>query len=200
MVLSWAVLVVCLVGVESELSRLGDCPVSEVALNTFRMWISDNAGDEIWSTVRLECDAHQGVHLRTTRVIHPHEQILAIPSRLRMDPAAALQSDVGGGLKDLDPRVALSLFLMREDANPKSRWRPYLDILPRSFDTPLFWDDQELRLLRPSPLFDDAHNLQLEWRNTFTQLKDSTFQACFLPRIQHGSETSNLVPCEMVLS
>ena len=30
----------------------------------------------------------------------------------------------------------------------ESKWRPYLDLLPTSFDTPIFWDDDELSYLQ----------------------------------------------------
>ena len=33
-----------------------------------------------------------------------------------------------------------------------SAWKPYLDVLPETFDTPMFWSIDELSVLRGSPL------------------------------------------------
>lgn len=33
-----------------------------------------------------------------------------------------------------------------------SAWKPYLDVLPEAFDTPMFWSDDELQELQASPL------------------------------------------------
>jgi N-lysine methyltransferase SETD6 len=48
----------------------------------------------------------------------------------------------------------------------QSRWKPYFDVLPESFDTPMFWSDEELRELQASNLLskigkDDAERMFL---------------------------------------
>jgi len=43
--------------------------------------------------------------------------------------------------------IPLIKALIRERANPQSKWKPYIDILPESFEElPLFWDDKENKL------------------------------------------------------
>lgn len=50
--------------------------------------------------------------------------------------------------KPLDGWHSLMLVLLYEIFKGEaSRWKPYLDLLPRKFDTPLFWTDDELREL-----------------------------------------------------
>ncbi|KAG5925972.1 hypothetical protein E4U42_003775 [Claviceps africana] len=51
----------------------------------------------------------------------------------------------------LDSWSALILVLMHEHLlGDGSRWKPYLDILPETFDTPMFWTDEELSQLQAS--------------------------------------------------
>lgn len=48
----------------------------------------------------------------------------------------------------LDSWGSLILVLLYEYLQGKaSRWKPYLDILPKSFDTPIFWSESELKEL-----------------------------------------------------
>jgi hypothetical protein len=43
------------------------------------------------------------------------------------------------------PNIALALFLLHERS--QSKWKPYIDILPTHFHTPLYFDyDQLIRL------------------------------------------------------
>lgn len=53
--------------------------------------------------------------------------------------------------------VALALMLVCELLKgDESRWAPYLNVLPATFSTPLFFTEEEMELLRPSPVFEDA--------------------------------------------
>lgn len=51
----------------------------------------------------------------------------------------------------LDSWSALVLVMMYEFfLGDQSKWKPYLDVLPDSFDTPMFWSDEELSHLQAS--------------------------------------------------
>ncbi|KAH6620520.1 SET domain-containing protein RMS1 [Boeremia exigua] len=53
----------------------------------------------------------------------------------------------------LDPWESLILVLLYEYLQgDASRWKPYLDVLPTTFDTPMFWTDSELSELRGTVL------------------------------------------------
>ncbi len=49
------------------------------------------------------------------------------------------------------PNIALALFLLHERF--QSKWKPYIDILPDHFDTPLYFDSEQLNRLKPSASF-----------------------------------------------
>lgn len=42
--------------------------------------------------------------------------------------------------------VALALMLCAQRLIPDSSWQPYLNVLPRSFDTPLYFSVEELQV------------------------------------------------------
>ena len=53
----------------------------------------------------------------------------------------------------LDPWESLILILLYECLQGDlSRWKPYLDVLPTAFDTPMFWNESELKELKGTVL------------------------------------------------
>jgi len=46
------------------------------------------------------------------------------------------------------PNIALALFLLHERS--QSTWKPYIDILPNHFNTPLYFDYDQLTRLKSS--------------------------------------------------
>lgn len=69
--------------------------------------------------------------------------------RLAQAPlAAAFASDP---MLAANPSLALAVQLMHERNDPKSFWRPYLDVLPLHFDLPLCFSFEELKELDGSP-------------------------------------------------
>lgn len=51
----------------------------------------------------------------------------------------------------LDSWSALILIMMYEFfLGPQSKWKPYIDVLPLTFDTPMFWSEEELSHLQAS--------------------------------------------------
>ncbi|KAK0638515.1 hypothetical protein B0T16DRAFT_462288 [Cercophora newfieldiana] len=54
--------------------------------------------------------------------------------------------------KSQDSWTLLILILIREYLDPNSQWKPYLSILPTTFDTPMFWSDSDLSQLQASSI------------------------------------------------
>ncbi|VDK68991.1 unnamed protein product [Litomosoides sigmodontis] len=63
-------------------------------------------------------------------------------------------------LKDMIIRsmenVALAMMLCCQKLIPGGQWQPYIKILPETFNTPLFFTVEQLKFLRPSPLFEES--------------------------------------------
>lgn len=51
------------------------------------------------------------------------------------------------------PNVALAIHVLNEAYNPKSFWKPYLDALPRTYDTVMYFTPEEIGELKGSPAF-----------------------------------------------
>ena len=46
----------------------------------------------------------------------------------------------------------LTTFLLQERINPLTKWKNYIDIIPKSYDNfPVFFDEEERKLLEGSP-------------------------------------------------
>ncbi|KAK4107621.1 SET domain-containing protein [Canariomyces notabilis] len=71
---------------------------------------------------------------------------------LENDDAESCDGDEASS-KSQDSWTLLILIMIYEFLQgPASRWKPYLDILPSTFDTPMFWSDTELSELQASAL------------------------------------------------
>lgn len=51
------------------------------------------------------------------------------------------------------PNVALAFHVLNELYDPKSFWKPYLDALPISYDTVMYFTPDEITELKGSPAF-----------------------------------------------
>uniref|UniRef100_A0A914S0T4 Uncharacterized protein n=1 Tax=Parascaris equorum TaxID=6256 RepID=A0A914S0T4_PAREQ len=58
-------------------------------------------------------------------------------------------------VKTMD-NVALALMVCCQKLSPDSSWLPYLDALPQTFSTPLYFSALELRKLSPSPAYEES--------------------------------------------
>jgi N-lysine methyltransferase SETD6 len=66
---------------------------------------------------------------------------------------STLDDHLAEKLNELGPWLSLMVVLVYEYLlGEKSRWFPYLRILPSDFDTPMFWDEMQLSELQASAL------------------------------------------------
>eukprot|EP01048_Picozoa_sp_COSAG05_P023751 COSAG05_NODE_5276_length_1217_cov_1.228086_1_plen_194_part_01 len=54
--------------------------------------------------------------------------------------------------KQMSPTIILALHLLNEKLNASSFFQPWISLLPHSFETPLFWADEEVKLLEGSTI------------------------------------------------
>lgn len=82
----------------------------------------------------------EGLGLVADKAVAEGAEVLAVPSSLWMNAAAARAHKVVGRLCDgRRPWVCIALLVLYEKSQPGSRWRAYLDALPSVLDSPLFW-------------------------------------------------------------
>ena len=58
------------------------------------------------------------------------------------------------------PNVLLALHLLNEYFKDKSFWKPYINIFPKSYTTPLYMSVNDLKAMKPSPWFEEVVKLR----------------------------------------
>ena len=90
-------------------------------------WATD--GGARWHGIAFEVDARGDASVRTTRAIAVGDEVLRLPRRLMLEVPPG----------ERDPRDVLAAWLAREVRDPRSRWAPFLDALPRQLpELPMF--------------------------------------------------------------
>nr|XP_046269911.1 actin-histidine N-methyltransferase isoform X2 [Scatophagus argus] len=113
----------------------------------------------------------EGYGLQATREIKAEELFLWIPRKMLMTVESA-QNSVLGPLYSQDRilqamgNVTLAFHLLCERANPVSFWLPYIRSLPQEYDTPLFYQQEEVQLLLGTQAMQDVLN---QYKNTARQ-------------------------------
>ncbi|KAL3048740.1 hypothetical protein OYC64_008253 [Pagothenia borchgrevinki] len=113
----------------------------------------------------------EGYGLRATRDIKAEELFLWIPRKMLMTVESA-QNSVMGPLYSQDRilqamgNVTLAFHLLCERANPDSFWLPYIRSLPQEYDTPLFYQQDEVQLLLGTQAVQDVLS---QYKNTARQ-------------------------------
>uniref|UniRef100_A0AAQ6ADW9 protein-histidine N-methyltransferase n=1 Tax=Amphiprion ocellaris TaxID=80972 RepID=A0AAQ6ADW9_AMPOC len=113
----------------------------------------------------------EGYGLRATRDIKAEELFLWIPRKMQMTVESA-QNSVLGPLYGQDRilqamgNVTLALHLLCERANPASSWLPYIHSLPQEYDTPLYYQQEDVQLLLGTQAVQDVLS---QYKNTARQ-------------------------------
>ncbi|XP_029543563.1 actin-histidine N-methyltransferase isoform X1 [Oncorhynchus nerka] len=132
--------------------------------------------------------AGEGFGLRATKDIKADELFLWIPRKMLMTVESAKNS-VLGPLYSQDRilqamgNVTLALHLLCERADPSSPWLPYIKTLPGDYDTPLYYEEEEVRHLLSTQAIQDILS---QYKNTARQY------AYFYKVIQTHPTTSKL--------
>lgn len=72
---------------------------------------------------------------------------------------------------EYSPNFILSLwFFIREYNDPKSFWRPYFDILPKKLESIIYWNDEELNLVKDTNLYSECIQIIDSLKSIFSYL------------------------------
>ncbi|KAI8150416.1 hypothetical protein BJV82DRAFT_587127 [Fennellomyces sp. T-0311] len=119
----------------------------------FWQWLEKNGAtlsDGIaFKDYRTSEDAGRGVV--ATRDINQDEVLFTIPRNLLLSSQTSRlrqQSGMAQVLDSLSGWNPLILCLMYESQLEDSFWKPYFDVLPKDFSTPMFWNKDELEELK----------------------------------------------------
>ncbi|XP_044291795.1 actin-histidine N-methyltransferase isoform X2 [Varanus komodoensis] len=132
-------------------------------------WARDNGA----STEGFEVDnfGEEGFGLRATREIKAEELFLWVPRKLLMTVESAKNS-VLGSLYSQDRilqamgNITLAFHLLCERCNPSSFWLPYIQTLPSEYNTPLYFEEEEVQYLQSTQAIHDVFS---QYKNTVRQ-------------------------------
>jgi len=111
---------------------------------------------------------YRGVHLN--RRVERDTCVLEVPLDMIMTTAKAKQCELGLAISNSRAQVHsshswLAAMLLQERANPNSKWKPYIDCLPRHYrNMPLFFDQDELDELKGSLTIEMIENRKISMK------------------------------------
>ncbi|XP_064974211.1 fructose-bisphosphate aldolase-lysine N-methyltransferase, chloroplastic-like isoform X2 [Musa acuminata AAA Group] len=121
-------------------------PPSEAAVDDFWRWVCERGVVAASSAATVKPGfVPEGLGLVAQRDLPRNEVVVEVPKRLWIDSDTAVASEIGRLCAGLKPWVSIALFLLRERAlGTASPWHPYLDILPPTTNSTIFWSEEEL--------------------------------------------------------
>ncbi|CAF0828611.1 unnamed protein product [Adineta ricciae] len=146
------------IDVEKDLSKSNPTSNREERLNDFNVWLHSNGVDT--SNVEICLFENYGFGLKARRSLSTNDCYLTIPLSLTITTDTIMNSPSLASLVTSDqllrsmPNVALALFLLHEGS--QSKWKPYIDVLPNEFNTPLYFNLDQLNRLKSSAVLCDV--------------------------------------------
>jgi len=122
------------------------------------------------TSTKLELDtfADTGRGLKAAQDLKIDEEVISVPLRCILCAETIMHTDLGPIFQHPDrdpghqnfidsvfesPFFSLVALLIYEKHNPNSFWAPYFKQLPKTYDTPSFWDVETLELLKGSEAY-----------------------------------------------
>ena len=139
-------------------------PVPEL-LERFDAWLRANGAR--YDKVVARWSPAAGFHIQVTEACSSGETIVHMPLRMMLGPKYVEASWLRTILAPLPVPEQVLVMLLWEDANKTSFFRPYLDMLPQTFDTPLFWTRAQAIELQGSPLLESSIALRHEMPGSY---------------------------------
>lgn len=145
--------------IESGYSMCRNLPDRKNAVKPFTAWLQDLGA--VIDGVEVADYGDHGLGLRVTRDLEEGEQVIRIPKKAMMSVETAKASSIGSlierdPLLQTMPNVVLAVHLLIERNSPASLWEPYINSLPHSYTTVLYFSPEQLEGLRGSPALEDG--------------------------------------------
>lgn len=150
-------------------------------ISSFTQWFNENGG--VAESVVIDDFGHQGLGLKAISEIKEGQHFITIPRKLMMSAETARNSDLGP-LIDKDnilkvmQNACLVLHVYCEKLKENSFWKPYLDILPASYSTTLYFSLDEMQALKGSPAFGESLKLYRNIARQYSYLYQRLHQVC----------------------
>ncbi|XP_015737622.1 SET domain-containing protein 4 isoform X1 [Coturnix japonica] len=148
-----------------------------------KKWLKDRGfGD---SSLRPAQFWGTGRGLMTTKALQAGDLVISLPEKCLVTTSTVLNSCLGEYIMKwkppVSPLIALCTFLIAEKhAGEKSLWKPYLDVLPKTYTCPVCLEQDVVQLL-PEPLRKQAQKQRTTVHELYTSSKAffSSLQSLF---------------------
>ncbi|XP_067421650.1 SET domain-containing protein 4 [Emydura macquarii macquarii] len=153
-----------------------------------KKWLKERGFDD--SNLRPAQFSGTGRGLITTKAFQAGELIISLPEKCLLTTGTVLSSYLGEYIAKwkppISPLLALCAFLIAEKyAGEQSVWKPYLDVLPRTYTCPVCLEQEVVRLL-PEPVRRKAHEQRTVVQELYTSSKTffSSLQSLFTEDVE----------------
>ena len=156
-------------------------PTTNIEMNPagedFESWFRANGGYLHPSVEIASGDDHGNfVRVKKDQVLLPGSLVVSCPHQLTISSTTVNQYHFPDVFSTFTPHVAIRLFLMKQRLlKDQSPWWPYINSLPLSFSTPLWYDDEDLKWLRGTNLGNAKGIREDAWRQEYEQAMQSLF-------------------------
>merc|ERR1719189_1677027 len=145
--------------IEGGHSMCRTLPDRKVAIKPFLSWITELGA--VIDGVEVADFGEHGLGLRVTKDIKQGEEVIRIPQKAMMSVDTAKASSIGtliekDPLLQTMPNVVPSVHLLIERNSPASIWEPYINTLPHTYTTVLYFTPTQMEELKGSPAMEDA--------------------------------------------
>ena len=135
---------------ESGYSMCRTLPDRRNAIKPFTAWLEDLGAT--MEGIEVADFGEQGLGLRTTKDLTQGEPVIRIPRKAMMTTDTARASSIGtlierDPLLQTMPNVVLAVHLLIERNSPASLWEPYINTLPHSYSTVLYFNKEQVSLI-----------------------------------------------------
>ena len=141
---------------------------SSSAVEDLESWLLVNGGYLHPSVEIGSVDDGQCVRVKHGHVLLPGSTVVSCPHELTISWPGVNQYHFPHVQSSFTPHIATRLFLMKQLLlREQSSWWPYINSLPRSFSTPLWYDDNDLLWLRGTNLGNAKEVREEAWRQEY---------------------------------
>jgi len=162
----------------TALVALFACALSEEAqgsntLQAFAGWVGEK---KIMASINLGSFGSSGFGGVAGRDIKEGETLVRVPKDAVITLKTALEQGPFPDVRTWNShQEVLQLFILNELLKgDQSAWKPYLDVLPRSFDHPILWNDAEIDQLDASPARETVLARRQALQQWYTNLIETT--------------------------
>ncbi|KAL3840560.1 hypothetical protein ACJIZ3_025151 [Penstemon smallii] len=129
--------------INSVLSTETDPKISK-EVQTFWQWLKDEKIVTSKTPVKPGV-VPEGLGLIATRDIAKNEVVLEVSKKFWINPDAVAASEIGNVCSGLKPWISVALYLLLEKfKGDDSKLKYYINVLPKSTDSTIFWSEEEL--------------------------------------------------------